>query len=55
MSTGKLPKGDRLNWTPIKDVKPMPLNEDVIRGQKVDPKEFSPSKGNTNKSNLLIP
>jgi hypothetical protein len=53
--TGKSPKGDRLKWTPLKDVKPVPFNGDAVRGRKVDPKDLAPSKGNGGKSNLLIP
>ncbi|WP_188747495.1 hypothetical protein [Parapedobacter defluvii] len=35
-TTKKKAKGDRLNWTPLKDVKPVRLNADTIRGKAVD-------------------
>jgi hypothetical protein len=34
--TKKKAKGDRLNWTPLKDVKPVKLNAGTIRGKVVD-------------------
>lgn len=36
VTTKKKAKGDRLNWTPRKDVKPVKLNADTIQGKVVD-------------------
>jgi len=35
-TTKKKAKGDRLGWAPLKDVKPVKLNADTIRGKVVD-------------------
>lgn len=35
-TTKKKAEGDRLNWAPLKDVKPVKLNADTIRGKVVD-------------------
>ncbi|MFN4316327.1 MAG: hypothetical protein ACK4E0_18730 [Chitinophagaceae bacterium] len=55
MSSTKLSKGDRKNWTPLKEVKSTPLSTESVRGQKVQPKTQSGEKGRSGKSNFLIP
>lgn len=47
-------KGDRLNWTPLKDVKPVKLNADTIKGRVIDVKVV-PQRKNQEKPKLLIP
>lgn len=54
ITTKKKTKGDRLNWTPLKDVKPVKLNADTIRGKVVDVKVDARLK-NQEKPKLLIP
>ena len=36
-------KGDRLNWTPLKDVKPVHLNEKLAMGKQLTTKDLSKS------------
>lgn len=45
-------KGDRLNWVPLQDLKPVVLNDNLIRGTRM-----TPSAGSNNKSNfnLFVP
>lgn len=48
-------KGDRLNWTPLKDVKPVELNKKLVKGKQItsnDLKKFLPS---ITKRKVLIP
>jgi len=54
VTTKKKAKGDRLNWTPLKDVKPVRLNADTIRGKAVDV-EAEAQRKNQEKPKLLIP
>lgn len=50
-------KGDRLNWTPLKEVKPVKLNNNLTKGKRVDIRllndrsSHSPSHNRT----LLVP
>lgn len=53
VTTKKKAKGDRLNWTPLKDVKPVRLNADTIRGKAVDV-EAEAQRKNQQKPKLLI-
>ena len=49
-------KGDRLNWTPLKDVKPVRLTENLTKGERVhfsSPNERS--RTNTNQKVFLVP
>jgi hypothetical protein len=45
-------KGDRLNWTPLKEVKTVQLDEDMTKGKRV---KLTVSKGKTDKRLLLVP
>ncbi len=54
VTTKKKAKGDRLNWTPLKDVKPVRLNADTIRGKVVDV-QVEARRKNQEKPKLLIP
>ena len=36
-------KGDRLNWTPLKDVKPVQLNKTLTKGKQLTTKDLSKS------------
>jgi len=54
VTTKKKAKGDRLNWTPLKEVKPVKLSADTIRGKVVDVKVDAQRK-NQEKPKLLIP
>lgn len=47
-------KGDRLNWTPLKDVKPVRLTACEIEGKVVHAKEMS-KRNSQEKPKLLIP
>ena len=53
VTTKKKAKGDRLNWTPLKDVKPVKLNADTIRGKVVDV-QVETHRKNQDKPKLLI-
>ena len=53
-TTKKKAKGDRLNWTPLKDVKPVKLNADTIRGKVVNV-QVETQRKNQEKPKLLIP
>lgn len=53
-TTKRKAKGDRLNWTPLKDVKPVKLNADTIKGKVVDVCAKTQQK-NQEKPKLLIP
>lgn len=48
------PKGDRLNWTPLKDVSPVKLTPELTKGKVLTSLDLS-KRGNSNKSNLLLP
>lgn len=54
VTTKKKAKGDRLNWTLLKDVKPVKLNADTIRGKEVDV-QVEAQRKNREKPKLLIP
>ena len=54
VTTKKKAKGDRLNWTLLKDVKPVKLNADAIRGKVVDV-HAEVQRKNQDKPKLLIP
>ena len=54
VTTKKKTKGDRLNWTPLKDVQPVKLNADTIRGKVVDV-QVEVQRKNQEKPKLLIP
>lgn len=45
-------KGDRLNWTPLKDVKPVQLNDHLTKGKLV---QLQVIKENPDKRRLLVP
>jgi hypothetical protein len=49
------PKGDRLNWTPLQEVKPVVLNPELTQGHKLD-NTLSRFQGNSsNNLNLFVP
>lgn len=48
------PKGDRLNWTPLKDVKPVVLRPELTEGRMLDNKLNNLQK-NTAGLNLFVP
>lgn len=45
-------KGDRLNWVPLQNVKPVVLNDALIQGRKLS--TSNTSKGTSN-YNLFVP
>ena len=47
-------KGDRLNWTPLKDVKGVRLDLNSIKGKKV-PSSVLCSQASASKRKLLVP
>ena len=47
-------KGDRLNWTPLKDVKRVRLDLKSIKGKKV-PSSVLCSQASSSKGKLLVP
>ena len=48
-------KGDRLNWTLLKDVKTVQLNKDLIKGKQVTLKELNKSIPSIAKRKVLVP
>lgn len=52
-SEKKRSKGDRLNWTPLRDVKPVKLKECSTSSRKLSKRDLS--KINRNVTTLLIP
>ncbi len=52
-----LSKGDRLNWTPLKELKQVSLNEELTKGHSVSEKELRDRRGrNTDESrHVLVP
>jgi hypothetical protein len=48
-------KGDRLNWTPLKDVKPVQLNKNLVKGKQVTLKELHKSLPSIAKRKVLVP
>ena len=54
VTTKKKAKGDRLNWTPLKAVKPVKLDATTIRGKVVDVRTGAQRK-NQEEPKLLIP
>lgn len=51
MNKSKVAKGDRLNWTPIKEVKPVSINVKSVKGERIEVKKSS--SGNVRKP--LVP
>jgi len=50
------PKGDRLNWTPLKEVKPVLLNAPLTKGRMLSSDELDKvKKKNLVSKNILIP
>jgi hypothetical protein len=45
-------KGDRLNWTPLKEVKSVRLNDKLTQGKRV---KLEAVKQNPKKNTLLVP
>ena len=52
-SEKKRSKGDRLNWTPLRDVQPVKLKECSTSSRKLSKRDLS--KINRNVTTLLIP
>lgn len=48
-------KGDRLNWTPLSEAKPVLLNEDTLKGKKLSARDLKIRKSVSNKNYILIP
>jgi hypothetical protein len=48
-------KGDRLNWTPLKDLKPVELNKKLIKGKQVSSKDFSKAIPSFATRKVLVP
>jgi hypothetical protein len=48
-------KGDRLNWTPLKEVKPVQLNKHLIKGKMVTSKDLSESLPSKASRKILVP
>ncbi len=48
-------KGDRLNWTPLKDVKPVQLTKSLIKGKQVTSKDLHESLPSIAKRKVLVP
>lgn len=45
-------KGDRLNWTPLEDVKSVRLNDKLTQGKRV---KLPVTKENSSQKRLLVP
>ena len=48
-------KGDRLNWTPLKEVKSVQLNKSLVKGKQVTLKELRKSIPSIAKRKVLVP
>jgi len=48
-------KGDRLNWTPLKEVKPVELNKKLIKGKQVTSKDLRKSLPSIAGRKVLVP
>ncbi len=48
-------KGDRLNWTPLKDVKSVQLNKNLIKGKQVTSKDLRESLPSVAIRKVLVP
>lgn len=48
-------KGDRLRWTPIKEIKSAKLMEHSFSGKLLSDSELNERKRNTQNTNLLVP
>ena len=51
----KLPKGVRLGWTDMKDVKHVVLTSDVVKGVRVSAKDSGNRRDHGTNRNYLIP
>ncbi|TXI62720.1 MAG: hypothetical protein E6Q46_08620 [Flavobacterium sp.] len=49
------PKGVRLNWQPLKEVKPVNLSNNVTIGKFVSERELKNRNHNSNLTNALVP
>ncbi len=49
-------KGDRLKWTPLKEVKSVKLTSDLTKGRHLNAKDLSKSKNsNFSSRNVIVP
>ena len=48
-------KGDRLNWTPLKEVKSVELNKNLVKGKQVTLKDLRESLPSIAKRKVLVP
>lgn len=48
-------KGDRLNWTPLKEVKPVKLNKKLIKGKQVTLNDLRKSLPSIAGRKVLVP
>jgi len=48
-------KGDRLNWTPLKDVKSVHLNKNLVKGKMVTSKDLHESLPSIATRKILVP
>ena len=47
-------KGNRLNWTALKDVKPVKLTPEVLKGKALSNRDLDKRRG-TNPHKVLVP
>lgn len=48
-------KGDRLNWTPLNEVKPIPLNDTTLKGKRLSDKDLKTRNLISNRGFILVP
>ncbi len=54
-SSALTPKGVRLHWQPLKEVKPIKLSSNMTTGKFVSEKELKNRNNNSNSTNILVP
>lgn len=56
LKKGVVAKGDRLNWTPLKDVKSVRLTSSLTKGRLLTARDLSKARRSKNVSlNVLVP
>ena len=48
-------KGDRLNWTPLSEAKPVSLDESTLKGKRLSSKDLKSRNLISNREFVLVP
>jgi hypothetical protein len=48
-------KGDRLNWAPLKDVRPVQLNKNLTKGKEITSKDLRKSLPSITIRKVIVP